>query len=44
MNKTISTSDAPKPTGPCSQAIRAGSTVYCAGQTPIEIDAVAVAE
>ena len=36
MNKTISTPDAPKPAGPYSQAIRAGSTLYCAGHIPID--------
>jgi 2-iminobutanoate/2-iminopropanoate deaminase len=36
MNKIISTPAAPKPAGPYSQAIRSGSTVYCAGQIPID--------
>ena len=36
MNKAISTPDAPKPAGPYSQAIRAGATLYCAGQIPLD--------
>ena len=36
MKKVISTPDAPKPAGPYSQAIRSGSTLYCAGQIPID--------
>lgn len=36
MSKTISTADAPKPAGPYSQAIRAGATIYCAGQIPLD--------
>ena len=36
MKKIISTSEAPAAVGPYSQAIRAGSTVYCAGQIPLD--------
>src|SRR3982074_594005 len=36
MSKMISTVDAPKPAGPYSQAIRAGATIYCAGQIPLD--------
>ena len=36
MKKIISTSDAPAAIGPYSQAIRAGSTVYCSGQIPLD--------
>jgi 2-iminobutanoate/2-iminopropanoate deaminase len=36
MKKIISTSDAPAAVGPYSQAVRAGSTVYCAGQIPLD--------
>ncbi len=34
-NQVISTSSAPAALGPYSQAIRAGNTVYCSGQIPI---------
>ena len=36
MKKIISTSDAPAALGPYSQAVRAGSTIYCAGQVPLD--------
>ena len=36
MKKIISTSDAPAAVGPYSQAVRVGSTIYCAGQIPLE--------
>src|SRR5260370_13511164 len=36
MKKIISTSDAPVAVGPYSQAVRVGSTVYCAGQIPLD--------
>src|SRR4030081_1799760 len=36
MKKIISTSEAPAAVGPYSQAIRVGSTVYCAGQIPLD--------
>ena len=36
MKKIISTSDAPAAVGPYSQAVRAGSTIYCAGQIPLD--------
>jgi len=36
MKKIISTSDAPAAIGPYSQAIRAGSTIYCSGQIPLD--------
>jgi 2-iminobutanoate/2-iminopropanoate deaminase len=36
MSKAVSTPDAPKPASPYAQAIRAGSTLYCAGQIPID--------
>lgn len=36
MRKIISTLNAPKPVGPYSQAIRAGSALYCAGQIPLD--------
>jgi 2-iminobutanoate/2-iminopropanoate deaminase len=36
MKKTISTTDAPAAVGPYSQAVRVGSTVYCAGQIALD--------
>src|ERR1700716_4035210 len=36
MKKIISTNDAPAAVGPYSQAVRAGSTIYCAGQIPLD--------
>jgi 2-iminobutanoate/2-iminopropanoate deaminase len=36
MKKIISTSEAPAAVGPYSQAVRIGSTVYCAGQIPLD--------
>ncbi len=36
MKKIISTTDAPGALGPYSQAVRAGSTIYCAGQIPLD--------
>jgi 2-iminobutanoate/2-iminopropanoate deaminase len=36
MKKIISTSEAPAAIGPYSQAVRVGSTVYCAGQIPLD--------
>ena len=36
MKKIISTSDAPAALGPYSQAVRVGSTIYCAGQVPLD--------
>ena len=36
MKKIISTPDAPAAVGPYSQAVRIGSTVYCAGQIPLD--------
>ena len=36
MKKIISTSDAPAAIGPYSQSIRAGSTIYCSGQIPLD--------
>lgn len=36
MSKTIATDDAPRPVGPYVQAIRAGTSVYCAGQIPLD--------
>jgi len=36
MKKIISTSDAPATVGPYSQAVRVGSTIYCAGQIPLD--------
>src|SRR6185437_1670378 len=36
MKKIISTPDAPAALGPYSQAVRVGSTVYCAGQIPLD--------
>ena len=36
MKKIISTGDAPAAIGPYSQAVRVGSTVYCAGQIPLD--------
>ncbi|MGH8102525.1 MAG: RidA family protein [Chthoniobacterales bacterium] len=36
MKKIIATSDAPAAIGPYSQAVRAGSTIYCAGQIPLD--------
>jgi reactive intermediate/imine deaminase len=36
MNKAIHTGEAPKAIGPYSQAVRAGDTVYLAGQIPLD--------
>ena len=36
MKKIISTAGAPAALGPYSQAVRVGSTVYCAGQIPLD--------
>jgi 2-iminobutanoate/2-iminopropanoate deaminase len=36
MKKIISTRDAPAALGPYSQAVRVGSTIYCAGQIPLD--------
>src|ERR1043166_8824962 len=36
MKKIISTTDAPAAIGPYSQAVRAGSLVFCAGQVPLD--------
>jgi len=36
MKKIIATSEAPAAIGPYSQAVRVGSTVYCAGQIPLD--------
>src|SRR5438445_7492615 len=36
MKKIISTSDAPAAVGPYSQGVRVGSTIYCAGQIPLD--------
>ena len=36
MKKIISTPHAPAALGPYSQAVRVGSTVYCAGQIPLD--------
>jgi len=36
MKKIISTSQAPAAIGPYSQAVRAGSLVFCAGQVPLD--------
>ncbi len=36
MKKIISTADAPAAIGPYSQAVRVGSTIYCAGQIPLD--------
>ena len=36
MRKAIATSEAPAAVGPYSQAIAAGSTLYCAGQIPLD--------
>jgi len=36
MKKIISTSEAPAAVGPYSQAVRVGSTIYCAGQIPLD--------
>lgn len=35
MNETVYTDQAPAALGPYSQAIKAGNTVYCSGQIPI---------
>jgi 2-iminobutanoate/2-iminopropanoate deaminase len=37
MNKVVFTEGAPTPIGPYSQAIQSGSTLYCAGQVPIDM-------
>ena len=36
MKKIISTKEAPAAVGPYSQAVRVGSTLYCAGQIPLD--------
>ena len=36
MKKIISTAEAPGAVGPYSQAVRVGSTLYCAGQIPLD--------
>src|SRR5438552_6429254 len=36
MKKIIVTSEAPAAVGPYSQAVRVGSTIYCAGQIPLD--------
>jgi 2-iminobutanoate/2-iminopropanoate deaminase len=36
MKKIISTTEAPAAVGPYSQAVRIGSTIYCAGQIPLD--------
>ncbi len=36
MKKIVSTSDAPAAIGPYSQAVRAGSMLFCAGQIPLD--------
>jgi 2-iminobutanoate/2-iminopropanoate deaminase len=36
MKKIISTPEAPAAVGPYSQAVRVGSTIYCAGQIPLD--------
>src|ERR1700740_411669 len=36
MKRIISTTDAPAAVGPYSQAVRVGSTIYCAGQIPLD--------
>jgi len=36
MKKIISTAEAPAAIGPYSQAVRVGSTVFCAGQIPLD--------
>jgi 2-iminobutanoate/2-iminopropanoate deaminase len=36
MKKIISTNEAPVAVGPYSQAVRAGSLVFCAGQIPLD--------
>ena len=36
MKKIVSTTEAPAAVGPYSQAVRVGSTIYCAGQIPLD--------
>lgn len=36
MKKIISTNEAPAAIGPYSQAVRVGSTIFCAGQIPLD--------
>lgn len=36
MKKVIATADAPAAVGPYSQAVAVGSTLYCAGQIPLD--------
>src|SRR5438046_9342136 len=36
MNTITATTEAPAAVGPYSQAVRAGSTIYCAGQIPLD--------
>ncbi len=36
MKETFVTADAPKPAGPYSHAVRAGDTIYLAGQVPFD--------
>jgi 2-iminobutanoate/2-iminopropanoate deaminase len=35
MSRVIATDDAPQPVGPYVQALRAGASIYCAGQIPV---------
>lgn len=36
LHESIQTNDAPAPIGPYSQAIRAGSEIFCSGQIPLD--------
>ena len=36
QKQAVHSSDTPAPVGPYSQAIRAGDTVYCSGQVPLD--------
>ena len=38
--KAIATPSAPSALGTCSQAVRAGGTVYLSGQTPLDPEAM----
>lgn len=44
IRDTILSSDAPKPLGPYSQAVRAGGLLFVAGQLPLDNNGVLVGE
>src|SRR3954452_8166227 len=44
MKKIISTNEAPAAIGPYSQAVSVGSTIYCAGQIPLDPKSAQIVE